>query len=159
MYIIIPKGKRMTAAQAYDYETLQRAKQIVSQITTPQMSKNQKFETCYKWVISHYYGTTRKYVNQTSWPALYANDYFINNGKRGNCFSDACSFAYLAKALGYKNVYACVDTLQANGSGHCWAEIDGLVYDPLFSEAKGYYKYFGASYRSYGLYPMRKVAI
>lgn len=153
------KGKRMTAAQAYDYETLQRAKQIVSQITTPQMSKNQKFETCYKWVISHYYGTTRKYVNQTSWPALYANDYFINNGKRGNCFSDACSFAYLAKALGYKNVYACVDTLQANGSGHCWAEIDGLVYDPLFSEAKGYYKYFGASYRSYGLYPMRKVAI
>lgn len=63
------------------------------------------------------------------------------------------------KALGYKNVYACVDTSQTNGSGHCWAEIDGLVYDPLFSEAKGYYKYFGASYRSYGLYPMRKVAI
>ena len=98
-------------------------------------------------------------MNQTSWPALYANDYFINNGKRGNCFSDACSFAYLAKALGYKNVYACVDTSQTNGSGQCWAEVDGLVYDPLFSEAKGYYKYFGASYRSYGLYPMRKVAI
>ena len=28
-----------------------------------------------------------------------------------------------------------------------------------FSYRKGYYKYFGASYRSYGLYPMRKVAI
>ena len=26
------KGKKMTAAQAYDYETLQRAKQIVSQM-------------------------------------------------------------------------------------------------------------------------------
>ena len=97
--------------------------------------------------------------NQTAWPALYANDYLILSGKGGDCFSDACSFAYLAKALGYKNVYVCVDTTATDGSGHCWAEIGGRVYDPLFAEAKSYYGYFGVGYGSYGLYPERRVAV
>lgn len=39
------------------------------------------------------------------------------------------------------------------------AEIDGLVYDPLFAEAKNYYKYYGATYASYGLTAIRRVAI
>ena len=42
-------------------------------------------------------------MNQTAWPALYANDYLIDSdavNQGGDCFSDACSFAYLAKALG-----------------------------------------------------------
>ena len=73
------------------------------------MSKSEKFETCFRWVMyQHYYDTRRIFYNQTAWPALYANDYLILSGKGGDCFSDACSFAYLAKALGYKNVYVCV---------------------------------------------------
>ena len=61
--------------------------------------------------------------------------------------------------LGYKNVYVCVDTTATDGSGHCWAEIGGRVYDPLFAEAKSYYGYFGVGYGSYGLYPERRVAV
>ena len=152
--IYYPNGKKMNSTKAYEYETLQRAKDVVSKITKPSMSKSEKFETCFRWVMyQHYYDTRRIFYNQTAWPALYANDYLILSGKGGDCFSDACSFAYLAKALGYKNVYVCVDTTATDGSGHCWAEIGGRVYDPLFAEAKSYYGYFGVGYGSYGLYP------
>ena len=155
-------GKKMSSQKAYEYETLQRAKNVVSKITTSGMSKGKKFQTCFNWVIKHNYSTKRIFMNQTSWPALYANDYLVDSntvGHGGNCFLDACAFAYLAKALGYKNVYVCVDTNKVGGSGHCWAEIGGLVYDPLFAEAKNYSKYFGATYRTYGLSAIRKVAI
>ena len=158
--IYYPNGKKMNSTKAYEYETLQRAKDVVSKITKPSMSKSEKFETCFRWVMyQHYYDTRRTFYNQTAWPALYANDYLILSGKGGDCFSDACSFAYLAKALGYKNVYVCVDTTATDGSGHCWAEIGGRVYDPLFAEAKSYYGYFGVGYGSYGLYPERRVAV
>lgn len=153
-----PNGKKMNSTKAYEYETLQRAKKIVANITTSNMSKSQKFETCFNWVIHHYYDTRRIFKNQKAWPALYANDYFIPGGG-GDCFSDACAFAYLAKALGYKNIYVCVDTKVLDGSGHCWAEIGGLVYDPLFAEAKSYYGYFGTTYGSYGLGAERRVAV
>ena len=150
----------MNSTKAYEYETLQRAKNVVNAITKPSMSKSQKFEACFRWVMyQHYYETKRIFRNQTAWPALYANDYLILSGKGGDCFSDACAFAYLAKALGYNNVYVCVDTTSTDGSGHCWAEIGGLVYDPLFAEAKSYYGYFGVSYGSYGLYAERRVAV
>lgn len=151
-------GKKMDSAKAYEYETLLRARSVVAEITNANMSKSQKFETCFNWVIKHYYATRRVFMNQTAWPALYANDYLIPSGG-GNCFSDGCAFAYLAKALGYKNVYVCVDTDELGDSGHCWAEIDGLVYDPLFAEAKNYYEYYGATYASYGLTAIRRVAI
>lgn len=155
-----PSGKKMNSTRAYEYETLQRAKQVVNAITKPSMSKSEKFETCFRWVMyQHYYDTRRIFYNQTAWPALYANDYLILSGKGGDCFSDACSFAYLAKALGYTNIYVCVDTTATDGSGHCWAEIGGRVYDPLFAEAKSYYGYFGVGYGSYGLYPERRVAV
>ena len=152
-------GKKKMNQTAYEYETLLRAKAVVAAITTPGMSQSEKFQTCYNWVIKHYYNTRRIFQNQTSWPALYANDYFLTGSQGGDCFSDSCTFAYLARALGYKNVYVCVDTDLFDDSGHCWAEINGLVYDPLFSEAKNYYKYFGATYASYGLSPIRRVRV
>lgn len=111
-------GKKMDSAKAYEYETLLRARSVVAEITNANMSKSQKFETCFNWVIKHYYATRRVFMNQTAWPALYANDYLIPSGG-GNCFSDGCAFAYLAKALGYKNVYVCVDTDELGDSGHC----------------------------------------
>lgn len=158
--VYYPSGKKMSYTNAYNYETLQRAKQVVKSVTSSSMSRSQKFEKCFQWVMyNHYYDTRREFLNQKAWPALYANDYLIPSGRGGDCFSDACAFAYLAKALGYKNIYVCVDTTATDGSGHCWAEIGGLVYDPLFAEAKSYYGYFGVSYRSYGLYPERRVAV
>lgn len=155
-----PNGKKISSSKALKYTTLISAEKIVNQITTSKMTKKQKLKACFDWTIKHYYATRRIFNNQTNWPELYANDYFESN-RGGNCFSDACAFAYLAKALGYKNVYVCVDTnkIGPRGNGHSWAEIDGLVYDPLFAEAKGYYKYFGVSYRSFGLTAIRHVKL
>lgn len=147
-------GKAMGKTAGYEYETLQRAKKIVADNTTPSMSDAQKLEKCFRWVMAKYYAIPRTFLKQEGWPALYANDHFIQG--RGNCFSDACAFAYLAKALGYKNIYVCVDTDKINNNGHCWAEINGLVYDPLFAQAKNFSRNYASSYRVYGLYPILK---
>ena len=45
----------------------------------------------------------------------------------GDCYSYGAAFAFMAKAIGYTNVYAC------NSGGHGWAEVDGKVYDPEWS--------------------------
>lgn len=154
-------GKKVKAETAIAVEsaaTLERAKQIVASITNPGMSSSQKLKACFDWVISKPYMTWRKFENTPGWPALYANDHFIRG--RGNCHADASAFAYLAKALGYTNVYVCTD---ADGTTwdtpHSWTEINGLVYDPLFAEAKNYYRYYGVSYRTYELSAVLHIAI
>lgn len=60
----------------------------------------------------------------------------------GNCFSYSSAFAYMAKAIGYKNVYCC------NSGGHGWAEINKLVYDPEWSRHNSDSTYFGVSYKT-----------
>ena len=74
------------------------------------------------------------------WPELYANDMFVDGA--GNCFSYASAFAYMAKAIGYENVYCC------SSGGHGWAEINGLVYDPEWSRHSNKSTYFGISYNA-----------
>ena len=129
------------------------SKQIVKQITNSRMSKEQKLQTCFNWVIRKYYYTWRRFDQAGKyWPGVNANDHFIYG--KGDCIADASAFAYLAKAIGYKKVYVCADAQQSNNNAHSWAEINGRVYDPLFAEAKSYSKYYGASYGSYGLYPI-----
>lgn len=149
--------KAVSAAAAAEASALRNAKKIIAQITTPKMSNSQKLKACFDWVISKPYVTRRKFVNVAGWPATYANDHFVLGG--GNCHSDASAFAYMAKALGYKNVYVCTDSDGTRGLAHGWAEVNGLVYDPLFAEAKGYYRYFGVSYRTYELRPILHIAI
>lgn len=139
------KNNKMTSVQAEDFDTLQRAKAVVAQITTPSMTSEQKLRKCFDWVVSKYYATRRKFTNAEGWPAVYANDHFIYGS--GNCQSDAAAFAYLAEALGYKNVYVCADST-GWGLPHSWAEINGLIYDPLFAEVKGYSRYYGSRYGS-----------
>ena len=60
--------------------------------------------------------------------------------KIGNCFSYASVFAYMAKGIGYTNIYVC------NSGGHGWTEINGLIYDPEWSRHNFNYSYFGMSY-------------
>jgi hypothetical protein len=147
----------MSGVKAQDAITLTRAKAIVDQITNSKMSQSQKLKACYDWVIAKPYVTRRKFSNFEGWPAVYANDHFVLGG--GNCEADASAFAYLAKALGYTKIYVCTDSNGTSGLAHSWTEIDGKVYDPLFSEAKDYYKYYGVSYSSYGLHPILHIAI
>ena len=150
-------GRKMDRLQAQDFETLQTAKSIAARITTPQMTQAQKLKKCFDWVISKPYITYRGFSNFKGWPAVYANDHFIRKG--GNCHSDAAAFAYLAKALGYQNVYVCVDSDGRGGLGHGWAEINGLVYDPLFAEAKSYSRNYQVPYGVYILHPILHIRI
>ncbi len=129
--------KTGTAAE----KTYKRAQAIVEQITTEEMSKEQKLRKCFDYVMKTYTGRrprTPHYYGK-DWPVVYANDMFLDGS--GNCFSYAAAFAYMAKACGYTEVYAC------NSTGHGWCEINGKVYDPeQYRNTK--YKYYNTSYSS-----------
>ncbi|MDY3919133.1 MAG: transglutaminase domain-containing protein [Candidatus Limivivens sp.] len=133
------------------------AARIVSQVTNSSMTDAQKLRACFDWVVKKPYATLRTFRAFEGWTAVYANDHFVRG--RGNCHSDAAAFAYLAKALGYQNVYVCVDSDGTNVNGHSWTEINGLAYDPLFAESKGFAKNYGVPYGVYILHPILKVKI
>ena len=140
-------GEEMDKMDVLDFVTFLRAKKIASQLTKPSMSSAAKLKKCFQWVRSHGYHMRRRWKWRKNWPALYANDHFQSNG--GCCRSDGSAFAYLARALGYTNVYVCTDGVSQ--LAHCWTEINGKVYDPLFVERR-FSKYYGASYKTCGLH-------
>ena len=121
-------------------KTYRRAQALVAKITTSSMTKEEKLKACLNYVMK-YTGRrprTPHYCGK-DWPVVYANDMFLDGS--GNCFSYAAAFAFMAKACGYRNVYAC------NSTGHGWAEINGKIYDPEeYRNTK--YKYYGTSYSS-----------
>ena len=87
------------------------------------------------------------HMKSVGWETVYADDIFVRRG--GNCLSCAAAMAFMAKAAGYENVYAC------NSGGHGWAEVDGLVYDPEWTRhnagnyfARPYSQSGGPSYAS-----------
>ena len=133
-------GKAMEGMSPESLATLQRAQAVVAGITNDSMTREQKLRVCFDYVkeayteikprIPHYLGM--------DWPVIYANDMFVNGA--GNCCSYAAAFAYMAKAIGYEEVYCC------NSGGHGWAEIDGLIYDPEWSKWHHVYNYFALSY-------------
>ena len=131
---IVMNGKAKKVSTKSD-RTLFRALKIVAKITDNSMSKSQKLKVCYNYVKNSYTELNPRIPHYTGndWPIIYANDMFVDGA--GNCFSYAAAFAYMAKAIGYKNVYCC------NSGGHGWAEIDGLIYDPEWSRhhSKEYY--------------------
>lgn len=149
------KGRLMSRKKAQDFQTLQNAKQIAAKITNSRMSKSDKLKACFNWVISKPYITRRGFSNISGWPAVFANDHFVLGG--GDCIADAAAFAYLAKAIGYEKVYVCTD--ERSSSAHSWAEINGLVYDPLFAEAKSYSANYGVPYGVYRLSPVLRVKL
>ncbi len=102
----------------------------------------QKLKICFDYVKGAYVEKNPRipHYNGMDWPQLYANDMFVNGV--GNCFSYGAAFAYMAKAIGYEEVYCC------HSGGHGWAEIDGLVYDPEWSRHHFTYSYYALSYDS-----------
>ena len=118
-------------------KTQNRALKVIARITNDKMSKAEKLRACWDYSqsfrefnprIPHYTGL--------DWHIVYANDLFVRDG--GNCMSFGAAFAFLARGLGYDNVYAC------NSGGHGWAEINGLVYDPEWAMHHFNYSYYGA---------------
>lgn len=145
---IVTEGKARKAVSESD-KTLFRAFQAVEKATTPNMTKAEKLKACFDYVKTAYKETrprTPHYLG-ADWTIIYANDMFVRG--KGNCCSYAAAFAFMAKALGYENVYGC------NSGGHGWAEIDGLIYDPEWSKGHGTaanHYYFGITYAAnYGV--------
>lgn len=135
-------GKANEELKGEALATFLRAQAVVAGITNDGMTKEQKLRVCYDYVKVAYPEIKPRIPHYTGmdWPVIYANDMFVNGA--GNCCSYAAAFAYMAKAIGYDEVYCC------NSGGHGWAEIDGLVYDPEWSKWHHAYDYFALSYNT-----------
>lgn len=132
-------GKVIEGMSPESFATLQRAQAVVASITNDSMSMETKLRICFDYVKTYQESRPRMphYLGM-DWPVIYANDMFVNGS--GNCCSYAAAFAYMAKAIGYEEVYCC------NSGGHGWAEIDGLIYDPEWSKWHHVYNYYALSY-------------
>ncbi len=121
-------------------KTLFRALKLVSKITTKDMTKEQKLKKCFNHIKTAYTEMNPRipHYRGMDWPVIYANDIFVNG--KGNCISYAAAFGFLAKAIGYDNVYGC------HSGGHGWCEINGLIYDPEWSTHSSASTYYGISY-------------
>ena len=132
-------GKAMEGMSAESLATLQRAQAVVAGITNDSMTKEEKLKVCFDYVRTYPESRPRMpHYKGMDWPVIYADDMFVRG--TGNCCSYAAAFAYMAKAIGYEEVYCC------NSGGHGWAEIDGLVYDPEWSMHHHVYSYYALSY-------------
>ena len=154
-----PNGRMMTGEDSYEYQTIRTARGIVASITNSGMSREEKLLTCIRWVQSHPYKMYEGFSRDGTWTARYANHVFNDGGS--DCHGDAAAFAYMALAIGYTDVYVCIDSDGNTGlaGGHSWAEINGLVYDPLFAEAKGFDAYYAVGYGTYPLHPITHTAV
>ena len=115
------------------------AKEAVAKCTNDSMTKEQKLRAAFDYLKNNYIeGIRRNDYREMDWPVVYGTDMLING--KGDCFSYGASFAYMAKAIGYTESYAC------NSGGHGWAEINGKIYDPEWSMHSRQHSYFGMSY-------------
>ena len=132
-------GRATKVTTEYD-ETLNRAFKLVDKVCDSNMSKADKLWKMFRYIqgaytemnprIPHYHGD--------GWEILYANDMLVYG--KGNCISYGAEFAFIAKAIGYNETYAC------QSGGHGWAEVEGKVYDPEWGRHRFKYTYFGIDY-------------
>ena len=104
-------------------EVYQKAINLVKATVKDSMTKEQKLRTCFD--IFREFTEKNPWIphdRSEGWVFRYANNCF--DTRSGNCISYGVSFGFMAKVLGYDNIYLC------NSGGHGWAEIDGKVYDP-----------------------------
>lgn len=119
--------------------TLNAALKAVAKCTKNTMSREEKLRACFDYLKTNYLEGVRHDppYNEMDWPVVYANDIFVYG--KGDCFSYGAAFAYMAKAIGYTEAYAC------NTGGHGWAEVDGKYYDPEWDMHHNEYNHFGVA--------------
>ena len=118
---------------------MEAARDAVRKCTRKGMTMEEKLYASFHYLKDNYLeGVRRDTYTGPDWPAVYAKDLLIDG--KGDCFSFGASFAYMAKAIGYEEVYAC------NSGGHGWTEIDGKLYDPEWATHSDKYSYYGMSY-------------
>ena len=106
------------------------ARALFYEITTPEMSREEKLRACFYYMASADNWThIRKrvpHVQGNGWNLVYAMDMIEDGGSVCHGFSSI--FGLLVKLCGY-DPYWCY-----NRNYHSWVEIDGLVYDPFCLE-------------------------
>ena len=150
--IRIHKGQAVqTKLSVRKIETMRTAARLLGQITKPSDTREQKKMKCYQYIMKCDYRRYRflePIYKKKGWESTFANDIFRHHA--GCCVSESSALAFLFHEIGYKDVYVCHDT------SHAWVELNGRVYDNLFSEAKDFWKYYNATYESFGLHPVDK---
>ena len=121
-------------------KTLSEAIKAVSAYITPEMSKEEKLKACFEHIKSDYIERVPRTPadHNPGWEVKYANDILVDGA--GDCYSYGAAFAYMARAIGCDECYAC------NSGGHGWAEVEGKVYDPEWSMHHNEFSYFALSY-------------
>ncbi len=118
---------------------MEAARDAVRKCTRKGMTMEEKLYASFHYLKDNYLeGVRRDTYTGPDWPVVYAKDLLIDG--KGDCFSFGASFAFMAKAIGYEEVYAC------NSGGHGWTEIDGKLYDPEWATHSDKYSYYGMSY-------------
>ena len=115
------------------------ANQTVERITKPLMPKKEKLKICFEYAKKNFgYFSWRGFSPRNGWEMDFAEDMCFRG--KGNCFSYGAAFAFMASAVGYKEVYA------ISSGGHGWAEVNGKVYDPDWALASSVDTYFAMPY-------------
>ena len=133
--------------EAYEVQTesdkcLFAAAKDVAACTTTDMTREEKLKACFDYIRSNY-GEGVQHdppypASEPDWAIIYANDIFVKG--RGDCYSFGAAYAYMARAIGYIESYAC------NSTGHGWTEIEERTYDPEWSMHSNNYSYYAMKY-------------
>ena len=123
---------------------LWRCSRIVEQHSKPAWSKARKMRAVWSWFQSHLGYRGREFHLHSGWDLYYASLTFHTGW--ASCEGLGCAWAFLANACGCEKCYSVTDT------GHGWAEVDGLIYDPACARYdRGRDDYFAMSKRMAGV--------
>lgn len=125
-----PSGKKMNSLGNSESRTRQQARKVIRVITKKSMTQKQKLQACFQWVVDHY-GYYEKTCNgKKGWTSK--SGYQLLRYGSGDCRVLAAGFAFLASELGYQDVSICQDSVGRFSGSHCWTQVDGKCFDPLF---------------------------
>lgn len=114
-------------------------------------SRRDKLKECYDYLRKNYpYRFVSHFrENDPNWD-LWSVEALLKRGY-ADCHPFACTFAYLANALGYSDVKIhSWHTLKYGNTGHSWVILNGDVYDvSLGRHNKSSYALFGMDYEKY----------
>ncbi len=118
-------GKYTTNSEILD----NKLSEIIQSHTNNNMTQEQKLKVVHEYVRDNYNYLKRPFVQkgETDWEKQYALD--MLDMQKGNCYSFAALYYYLAKQIGY-DAHAVIGTIGHEHSPHGWVEItmDGTTY-------------------------------
>lgn len=144
-------GKRLNDIQKKNVITREHARTIIKKCTKKGMTEKEKLLACFKWIVKNYYYTEYSCDGKKGWTSEAGDAMLVKNN--GDCRTLAAGFAFLASELGYEDVYICQDSKNKFSGSHCWTQVDGKCYDPLFYNSRRPKRYMdvfcGSSTKAY----------